>query len=61
MKINENLKKILAVFLIVFVVVLTIRYVKMLPVVLKVVVIACDVIAIYWAYIILKTKKNKNR
>jgi heme O synthase-like polyprenyltransferase len=56
---NENLKKILAVLLIAFMVVLTLRYIKMLPAVMKIAALAVDVITIYWAYTVIKTKTNK--
>ncbi len=56
---NETLKKILAVLLISFMIVLTMMYVKRMPPVMKIAALAIDAVAFYWAYTILKTKPKK--
>jgi len=58
---NENLKKILAVLLIAFMVVLTLMFVKKLPPVMKIAALAVDTVVVYWAYTFLKTKNKKEQ
>jgi heme O synthase-like polyprenyltransferase len=57
---NGTLKKILMGLLVAFVILLTLKYVKMLPAVMKVLALAANVVTIYWAYTIFKSKKDKD-
>ena len=56
---KENIKKILLSLLIVFVVVLTMTYIKRMPPVMKVMALAVDLVIVYWAYVNLIIKKTK--
>jgi hypothetical protein len=61
---KETLFKILGVILIGLVILFTLKFIKMLPVILKVLALATNVITIYFAYNNLinnkKTEKNDN-
>ena len=57
---KENIKKILLSLLIVFVVVLTMTYIKRMPPVMKVMMLAVDLVVVYWAYVNLITKNKKD-
>jgi len=61
---KETLFKILGVILIGLVILFTLKFIKMLPVILKVLALATNVITIYFAYNNLinnkKTKKDEN-
>ena len=58
---NETLKKILMGLLVAFVILLTLKYVKMLPAIMKVLALAGNVITIYWAYTVFKNKSKKDK
>jgi len=57
---KQVLIKIIAIVAVAFVLLLTVRFVKMLPAIMKLLALAGDIITIYWAYTVFKTKKNKN-
>jgi len=54
---DKNIKKIIGYALIVIVILLTLKFVKMLPAFMKVLALAADAITIYYAYILIKNKK----
>lgn len=57
---KETLKKILAFFLVAIVMLITIRYIKMFPAVMKMLLLAINVFTCYWAYTVFKPNKKQN-
>ena len=58
---KELLKKIFGILAIVFVVLLTIKFIKVLPAIVKVLALAANVFTIWWAYTELIKNRNKNQ
>lgn len=56
----KTLKIILGYLVISFVVLLTLKYIKLLPVILKVLALAANIITVYFAYNYYIKSKNKN-
>lgn len=54
------IRKILGVFVIAAVILITITLIKKLPPIMKLVALTADVIAIYYAVILIKNKKSKD-
>ena len=57
---NDTLKKILMGLLIALVLLITIRYIKMFPAIMKLFALGANILTFYWAYTVFKTKKEKD-
>lgn len=58
---KETLKKILAFFLVAIIMLITIRYIKMFPAIMKMLLLAVNVFTWYWAYTIFKPNNKEQK